>query len=540
MNELHVSCQGKSIDLAPGQVAILGRGQVSTISIEDPRVSREQVRLSFSGASWVFENIGKSPAYMAGSPVTSQMINAPCDIQLGGSDGPIINLIPAVPQVNQNNVVSSPEGSPQFPGQTTLPPPPGQQQFQPPYQQQQQYPTPPGQYPPGMAQQPYPGFVPGGQPFNPGQFPQGQFPQGQFPQGHFPQGMQPQYQGYYPGAQPATPGHSGQEVTKEIISIFFPISSWLKNKKLFELPRILVAVYGLAPIAFLAIFLSGSSSGATLGQFSWAFSLFFAPLWAIIFWYIIKPGKITSKGYGYIAIVLVAEIILWGGAGHSIVASLERGTGIKSLSNPFLDLISPGIIEEGTKLLPVLILALMNTKNKEFSVKFWMFLGSISGIMAGTLEAQGYIASSVVNFPVTVTTNTGQMVNANIAGVDITGLFLVAFRSLDDAFSHSIWVAISASFVGLAIFFPRRRIQLIVGGLLIPVVLHALNDYFTSLNSTIGSYLWLAVQAFSVFMFLSYTVSIISIERSVKHSALFRGQSMYMDEPSIANDPQEE
>ncbi len=504
---------GRSITLTPGQVVILGRGQMSTISFEDPRVSREQLRFSYSESGWMFENIGKSPAFLNGNPVSSQLIIAPCDIQLAGHDGPVINLYVTTQQTIPQDINGVRQTDPRLQDYSHLPPPP----IQPP--RQAQMPGVWGQIPPGI-QVPPSGIYPGVQYTAGGQYLQGQQP--------------------YPGSPPVAAGTVTASTAKEILNIFFPIKSWLKNKKLFELPRILVAVYGLAPIAFLAIFISGSTSGASLGQFSWAFSLFFAPLWAIVFWYIIKPGNITTKGYWYIGIVLISEIILWGGAGNSIVASLENGTGIKSLSNPFLDLLSPGIIEEGSKLLPVLILALLNIKNKEFGVKFWMFLGSISGIMAGTLEAQGYIANSVINFPVTVTSNTGQMVNANIPGVDITGLFLVAFRSLDDAFSHSIWVAISASFVGLAIFFPRRKIQLIIGGLLIPVILHALNDYFTSLNTTIGNYLWLAVQMFSVFMFLAYTVSLITIEKSVKHSSLFRGESIYMDDPSIVTDPHEE
>jgi RsiW-degrading membrane proteinase PrsW (M82 family) len=455
MDGITIRYSASSLHLQGGQETIIGRAQTN-FDIQDPRVSREQLKISWNEDGWLLENIGKAGAFINGQPVTRQLLNMVCDVQLAGADGPVIRF--------------EPEGR-----SSALPPPPSSA--------------------PAMA-----GSTQGGLSTLP-----------------------PPPQGVYPGQyQPAIFQASDEKLNvKQILDIFFPFKDWLKEKKLWGLTRILVAIYALAPIAFLAVFLA--NSGATINQFGWAFALYFAPLWIIIFWYLIGPGKLDKTGYAYCLIAVVSEIILWGAGSTSIVAHIENATGIKTLKNPIADLLKPGIIEEGTKLLPVLILALLNIKNKNFTPKFWMFLGAVAGVTAGSMEAREYILSSI---------NILQTNQGNVALVDITGVFTDIFRSLDDAFSHAIWVAISSAFVGFAVSYPRRKVQLILGGFAVPVVLHALNDWFTSFGSTAGNYLWFLVQAFSTFLFLGYTISLSSIEKSVRHTKAFRGQSMYMDDPS--------
>ena len=74
----------------------------------------------------------------------------------------------------------------------------------------------------------------------------------------------------------------------------------------------------------------------------------------------------------------------------------------------------------------------------------------------------------------------------------------------------------------MALNYPRRRVQLIVLGVAIPAVLHALNDFFA------GSSVWLVivVQAASLLLFLGYTMSAASIEQRVRETPLFRGDSL--------------
>jgi hypothetical protein len=76
----------------------------------------------------------------------------------------------------------------------------------------------------------------------------------------------------------------------------------------------------------------------------------------------------------------------------------------------------------------------------------------------------------------------------------------------------------------MALNYRRRRVQLIVLGVTVAALLHALNDYFAS------SSIWLViiVQAASLLLFLGYTMSAAQIEQRVRETPLFRGQSMIM------------
>jgi len=65
-------------------------------------------------------------------------------------------------------------------------------------------------------------------------------------------------------------------------------------------------------------------------------------------------------------------------------------------------------------------------------------------------------------------------------------------------------------------------------------LLHGLNDWSVS---TFNSY-WpgILIQAISLLLFIGYTLSASSIERQVRRTPLFRGDSMAMD---ILSDPKE-
>ena len=97
-------------------------------------------------------------------------------------------------------------------------------------------------------------------------------------------------------------------------------------------------------------------------------------------------------------------------------------------------------------------------------------------------------------------------------------------------FEHAVWAGVSAFFIGIGVNYPRRRWQLIIFGVSMAAILHALNDWSPS---TFNSY-WpgIAVQALSLLLFLGYTMSATSIEREVRRTALFRGDSMLMEIPS--------
>jgi len=85
----------------------------------------------------------------------------------------------------------------------------------------------------------------------------------------------------------------------------------------------------------------------------------------------------------------------------------------------------------------------------------------------------------------------------------------------------------AAFFIGIAVNYPRRRVQLIIFGVTIAAPLHALNDWYLSNFSS--PWPWILLQAFSLLLFLGYTMSAASIQRNVRRTPLFRDDSMLME-----------
>jgi protease PrsW len=97
-----------------------------------------------------------------------------------------------------------------------------------------------------------------------------------------------------------------------------------------------------------------------------------------------------------------------------------------------------------------------------------------------------------------------------------------------DGFQHAVWAGISGFFVGMAINYRRRRVPILLLGICIPAVLHALNDWTLTEFSTV----WVTVffvQGLSLLLFLGYTLSASDIERRVRRNPAFRGQSIIME-----------
>ena len=79
----------------------------------------------------------------------------------------------------------------------------------------------------------------------------------------------------------------------ELVAAFqtlIPVKSWLKDPGWRQGLRLLVITYALLPPVFIALF----ASSGNLTTPGWAYSLYIAPLWAIGFWLLIRPGPIRA------------------------------------------------------------------------------------------------------------------------------------------------------------------------------------------------------------------------------------------------------
>jgi RsiW-degrading membrane proteinase PrsW (M82 family) len=273
---------------------------------------------------------------------------------------------------------------------------------------------------------------------------------------------------------------------------------------------LLVIAYGLLPSVFIVLFVN-TSSFTTPG---WAYSLYLAPLWVIAFYLVIRPGKITKTTIGAGITIIVGTLALI----QLVAIPWETHLFTSVRTKQVLPWIyGVGYAEEITKALPVLATALilLYFRKEKLDVRMWMFLGCLAGLTFGVSESVKYVAEFL---------HVGEH-----PGNSVPVVLLFAARVFGDGFQHAVWAGISGFFIGMGVNYRRRRIPLIAIGISIPSVLHGLSDWSTNLSV---QWYWIGILALSLTLFLGYTMSALAIERQVRKSPVFRGESMLMDQPS--------
>ena len=495
MNELQVTFDGRSYTFQPGQTVYIGRLSDNSIVVGDPTVSRRHAQLTWGPVGWRFENLGQARTFQNGQEISQVIVRQPTELALASPQGPALRLEPldaAGPQATfQAGPQAAPFGTPPSAPQPGFGPPPGG------------YGPPAGGY----------GPAPGG--YGP---PGSQVPA---PGGFGPPG------GYGPPPGWVAPGGAGSHaahhegVGDELVTAFeilIPIKTWLKDAGWHQGLRLLVIAYALLPLLFLAL-LSSSSSLSVPG---FAYSLYVAPLWAIAFWLLLRPGRIAALEI-YVGIAIVVWVTIWL---YAVTVNINDQLVNAVRNGNFLAALAVGYNEEITKALPILLAALILLKFRatKLDVRMWMFLGTISGLTFGILEERLYTEMAIA-----------QVANASAVSQADTGVLDFAFRVFVDGFEHAVWAGVSAFFIGIAINYPRRRWQLILLGVSMVAILHGLNDWSVS---DFNSY-WpgILIQAISLLLFIGYTMSASSIERQVRRTPLFRGDSMAMEIISEPKDP---
>ena len=299
----------------------------------------------------------------------------------------------------------------------------------------------------------------------------------------------------------------------ELVAAFqtlIPVKSWLKDPGWRQGLRLLVITYALLPPVFIALF----ASSGNLTTPGWAYSLYIAPLWAIGFWLLIRPGPIRALEV-QIGIGIIVWTLVWL---NVVTANINDHLAAPNQPLSFVAALGVGYNEEITKALPVLLagLILLKFRSAKLDVRMWMFLGTISGLTFGVSEAAIYTSQAIVNVN-----------QAQAASQAVSAVLSFAERVFVDGFQHAVWAGISAFFIGMAVNYPRRRVPLVLLGVSIPAILHALNDW--SPGAFNSYWVWIIVQAVSLLLFLGYTMSADSIERQVRRTPMFRGDSMIMD-----------
>jgi RsiW-degrading membrane proteinase PrsW (M82 family) len=463
VTELRITCDGITRRFEPGAIVSIGRSPDNSIVVGDPRVADQQAYLVCGPGGWVLEDLGTDRLFMNGHPVKRVTVGTSAEFRLASPTGPSLRM-----EAADAPVTPDPPGVPPRPARPPLPPPA----------------PPPAPVPPKM-----PGNTGG-----------------------------PAFPGVPRPTKDAQPGDGRLDPQASELAtalhILIPLRSWLSDPGWRQGFRLLVIAYGLLPSVFNVLFLH-SANVTTPG---WAYSLYIAPLWAIAFWHLIRPGQLTRlvicAGAGIIVGVLVLLPILtlpW-------ERTLDRTGDLHSLL-PWI--YGVGYAEEVTKALPVLVAALILLKWRKvkLDVRMWMFLGTIAGLTFGVAESVKYAAQYLT---------AGNHVN----GVAIQVILLFAIRVFLDGFQHAVWAGISGFFIGMGVNYRRQRIPLIIIGISVPAILHGLNDWSTTLSD---QWLWIGIGALSLVLFLGYTMSAAAIERQVRKTPMFRGESMLLDRSSIGD-----
>ncbi len=306
--------------------------------------------------------------------------------------------------------------------------------------------------------------------------------------------------------------------TGSALEVLFPIKSWLHDRGWRQGLRLIIIPLALLPLIFLGIF--GSSTSLTTP--GWAYSLYIAPLWLMAFWLLIRPGNL-----GKLEIQIVIGIIIWTVIWMQVVTiTINSHLGTPNQPLTFPEAIGVGYNEEITKALPILIAAMLvlKVRKRKLDPRMWMFMGCIAGLTFGIYEQQSYTVIDILNI-------NGAKSNSDA----IIAILAFAERVFVDGFQHAVWAGISCFFVGIAVNYRKRRFLLLALGVTVPAILHGLNDWSGAAFNTIWAPI--LVQTISLLLFLSYTLSAVTIERKVRFNPAFRGESMLMERFSDSGEP---
>ncbi|HWF82231.1 MAG TPA: PrsW family glutamic-type intramembrane protease [Streptosporangiaceae bacterium] len=473
MNELRVTVAGQTYGFGPGQTVRIGRGPDNAVVVSDPVVSRQHAQVRWEADGWVLDDLGKGRTFVGGLPVSSVAVQQPLNVHLANPLGPELRIElrhvgqPGDGRVSWEDVPAS--------GRTgTLT------------------------------------HIGGDEAGHDGHDPR--HPSAVHRTGLWRGDISASRTSpvYGPARHHHARGDSPGGDFATAVHILLPIRSWLKDPGWKQGSRLLVIAYGLLPSLFVVLF----SATTNVNVPGWAYSLAIAPLWAVAFWLLIRPGRITRL-IAWMAVGIIAAVLV---LLPTLTLPWENALdNTQTLRNVLPWIYGVGIAEEVTKALPILVaaLALRWVWKLTLDVRVWMFLGTISGLAFGVRESVLYTSSYLM-----------QGTHKIGAGFEIPLILSFAQRVFVDGFQHAVWAGIAAFFIGMGVNYRRRRIPLILFGVTLPAVLHGLNDWSTQLAA---HWLWIVMEAVSLLLFIGYTMSAATIERQVRDTPLFRGESMIMD-----------
>jgi RsiW-degrading membrane proteinase PrsW (M82 family) len=251
-----------------------------------------------------------------------------------------------------------------------------------------------------------------------------------------------------------------------------PLRTWWEDRS--WRTGVPLAFLTLAVVPYVLLHLVGS--GDNIGAAAWAFSLYFGGIWFVAIRALVKPERFSKWR-------LTGIVLFTASVGVSIAVTLERGLA-SSTGSLVASTLGVGVPEEFAKALPVFLFVFL-AHSKRFSPRTYLYLGAVSGLAFGAVEAVTYSAlySSVLPF------GGGTYLTEEI------------WRLITDPVSHACMAGISCYFMGLAAAHRNKQVPLIGVGLAIAALLHGAYD------TTASSWIGVGVTALTIFIFVGYALS---------------------------------
>lgn len=241
------------------------------------------------------------------------------------------------------------------------------------------------------------------------------------------------------------------------------------------------------PFAFLALaLLPFLIDHLSFGHAKWGFAAYFAGIWFFALRALVKPEAVSNW--------LVARIALFTavvGIPLAIVLETHAGTSTSLLHNIF----GVGLPEELTKALPVFLFVFL-ARTKRLSPRTYMYLGAVSGLVFGAVEAVRYTDLYAV-----------------LSSFESTSLLTEVWRLVGGPVLHAAMAGISCYFIGLASTHRSKQVPLIGLGLGFAAVLHGVYD------TTASGWLGVGVAAAILFVFVGYVLSAERIAAGYRNTA---------------------
>ncbi|GAA4345588.1 hypothetical protein GCM10023145_02330 [Angustibacter luteus] len=226
-------------------------------------------------------------------------------------------------------------------------------------------------------------------------------------------------------------------------------------------------VFATAPFVLLQV----TADDPDFSHAAWGFAIYFAMMWGLAIHLLVRPEPVSR----WLVVKVVGTVAVLGTA---LAVALERALS-PDLDHVLWAIFGVGVPEEVAKALPVVLFMLL--AKPSWTTRMYLFMGAVSGLTFGVIEAVGY--SSLYQL---------------VGGGSGTATTLIIWRLLADGLFHGCCAAVSAYFIGLAWWRPDQRWQLVGVGVAIAAVLHGVYDRWS------GGWVGTATAVLIVLLFVGY------------------------------------